>query len=719
MRITGMTLAVGLLLAGMAQAQEEPATDLTKAGSFDVGGRATGVEGDAARFQRYRDLRDGAYLDRFRFTRDSDVWLFDARALNIGYRDQQYVAEYERFGRVKASFVWDQIPLFLSADTRLPFTQEAPGVLRIPDSFQAGVQNRILTRFDLNALAVSFDTRSRRDTATAGLVYTIRPDLDLKLRVTNTNRDGRQNWAAPFGFNNAIELAAPVDQRTTDVAAHVEWANERGMIRAGYDGSWFDNAVSTLVWDNPIRITDITTPNAYVTGDAASQGRMDLWPNSTAHTASAMATVNLPRRSRAYGHFSGGLWSQNDPLLPHTINTAIPPIPLERSTAEAEAQITAATLGLVSRPTNMLWLNARFRYYDYDNQTPHIAIPEIVRFDGVTGVTATGGPHPFSLSRNFLDLDASFTPSRFVALRAGYGREHDERTFRMFETTTEHTLRASVDSTGLTQLTVRGIYEYSNRTGEGLDEEVLDDIGEQVSLRQFDISDRKRHRVSTVVQVTPVEMLALSATAGVGRDNRPDAAFGLQDNDHTFWTAGMDVVPNERVSLGVQYGREDYDTLQRSRQANPGAEFNDPRRDWTTDYDETVHNVTAGLDLLEVVSKTNLRLAYDWNRSRGRYVYGLAPNSTLTPPVQLPELLHELGTFSADIEYRLTRRVALRLAYLYEDFNVDDFAFAPTILSLDSIVQPVAPASPTTTFLRYLYRPYTANTGWIGIRYFW
>ena len=36
---------------------------------------------------------------------------------------------------------------------------------------------------------------------------------------------------------------------------------------------------------------------------------------------------------------------------------------------------------------------------------------------------------------------------------------------------------------------------------EGFDEEVLSEIGEQVSLRQFDISDRTKDRVSVIVQV--------------------------------------------------------------------------------------------------------------------------------------------------------------------------------------------------------------------------
>ena len=104
-------------------------------------------------------------------------------------------------------------------------------------------------------------------------------------------------------------------------------------------------------------------------------------------------------------------------------------------------------------------------------------------------------------------------------------------------------MRASVDSTGLAWGSVRLQYDHAVRTGTGLDEEVLSDIGEQVSLRQFDISDRTRDRVSAIVQVVPIDALGLNGSVAVGQENRPDAAFGLQDNDLRAFTVGVDVTP--------------------------------------------------------------------------------------------------------------------------------------------------------------------------------
>ena len=81
-----------------------PEADL--ANQVDVGVRGTifGDNSDRARFQRYRDLGNGAFLDRFRFTRQTDQWLFNAQADNVGYLDQRFSSAFNAYGKVKASF---------------------------------------------------------------------------------------------------------------------------------------------------------------------------------------------------------------------------------------------------------------------------------------------------------------------------------------------------------------------------------------------------------------------------------------------------------------------------------------------------------------------------------------------------------------------------------------------------------------------------------------
>lgn len=717
-----LALAVQVSLAsaqsgGSSTEPEQPSAQApgpiaAQIGTIEFGGRITGASGDPARYQRYRDLRDGATLQLFRFEDERTTWAFNAAADNVGYRDQRYFANFDRFGKLQVSFEWNQVPLYYSADTRTFFRAEAPGVLRLDDALQAGVQSRTATLASFAGSASQFDLRQRRDIADFRLKYLATPDLTFDLNVKSTHRAGQMPWMASFGFSNAIEVPLDLDHRTNDVSTSAEWGNARGMIRVGYDGSWFDNDVQELVWDNPLRITDQTHANAYSAGDAASQGRQDLWPNSTAHTVNTSAALKLAGKTRLFGYASYGTWLQDDALLPFTINTAIDPalLRLDRPSAEAEARIFSTSLRLTSRPTTSVFLNAQYRRYDFDNRTPEFHYAYYVRFDG-QAYEGHNPSEPFSFTRDFIDLEASFTPFSFGAFKLGFGRDEGARTFRHFENTVENTFRASFDTTGSGWAMLRVQYEHAKRTGEGLDEEVLEEVGEQLSLRQFDISDRNRDRVTAIVHLMPIQQFGVNFSLGAGRDNRPDAYFGLRDNDHQTYAVGFDVVPNDNVSLGASYGFENYTTLQNSRNAAPGTQFYDPTRDWATDMNEDVHTWTGSLEVARLLPRTSFRMNYDFSDSEAQYLYVLVPNSTLPAAQQLSPLRNKLHRGTADVRFTLAKNVALGVEYWYDKYDVDDFAWSPDTLSSVTI--------PTYTNLNYFYRPYEVSTGFVRLIYAW
>ena len=702
---------------GAPAAQQAPAAPAPLAaaaeelvGEIDFGIRFSAGLNDVGRFQTYRDPTSGPTLNRLRYTRDRDSWAFTAAFDNIGYRDQRYVATFDRFGRVKGSFEWNQVPTWYSGVSQSPFVEEVPGVFRLENTIQEAVQNGTATLPAYAAVLRAFDTRARRDIADARITYSVTPTLDLRTSYTSQARHGEQPWGAPFGFNNATEVPLTIDHRIHDLVTEAEWSNARAMARVGYAGSWFDNGVEALVWDNPLRFTDRTHPQAYIAGDASAQGRMALFPDSSSHTVSAAGSIGLPARTRASGYVSIGNWIQDERLLPFTINTAIAPIPLPRETAEGEARVTSMHYRVTSRPAPMLWLNAQFRLYDFDNRTPHFPVAQYVRLDGVAAASVTGGSHPFEYQRQFVDLDASVTPVRHLAFRVGYGREADDRSYRYFEETTEHVVRASIDSTAFAWGSVRLQYDYAERTGEGFDEQAFSEIGEQISLRQFDISDRTRHRVSGIVQWVPVDAVGLNATLSVGQEQRPGTVFGLVDNDLRAITVGADVTPREGVVFGAAYAFENYSTLQRSRQANPGAQFNDPTRDWETDMDESVHTWTFTVDS-RINERTTLNAGYDLVNGGSQYLYLVPPNSTLPPPQQLPELRNRYHRATADVRYALTRQLALGVGYLLDKYSVEEFGRSPEILNT-----PLIPAFVNTL---YQWRPYDVHTGSVRLIYRW
>jgi MtrB/PioB family decaheme-associated outer membrane protein len=697
------------LLAPCASAQESApvaADAMANVAEFTIRGTSFGSGDDQARFMRYRDLRDGGTLDLFRLTKATDTRWYTVQADHVGFRDQRFAVGLNDYGKVKASFEFNQIPLFFNQDTRTLFaaSDATPNQLRLDDAVQLGQQNKTVPYASLNGLAQPFDLRLKRSIADFKATYSATRALDLNVSIKSTAKTGNQPWAGTFGFSDAVELPVPVQTRTTDLGLGVEWGSSRGSARLGYDGSFFRNDVSTLVWDNPLRVTDSATLGPL-------QGRMSLWPDSNLNSANASGLVNLPGRSRATAYISVGSWSQNDQLIPFTVNGALPAIVLDRPTADAQARVTSTNFSFNSRPVNEVSFTARYRSYDFDNRTPVFHVANTVSYDTTVAAFADGGTSPYSLNRKTFDAEVSLTPLKYSALRAGYTREQVTQSFRAFDTTTEDTLRLSADASGISWLMLRAVYEHAKRVGSGFDEQALDDIGEQVSLRQFDISDRTSDRVSLITQVMPVSAVAINGTVSAGNEDRPGAVFGLRSNDNRAYSLGVDYVPKPSISLGASYEWERYTSLQASRQANPGVQFNDPTRDWTTSGADKASTFNASMDLLKLVRKTDIRLAYELSHAESLYVYGLAPNTTLAPVVQLPAVVNELQRGTVDVRYHFTPHFGAGLVYWYDKYSVNDFALGTQTLT--TITQP------SFLMIGYLDRPYTASTFSGRFTYYW
>jgi MtrB/PioB family decaheme-associated outer membrane protein len=778
MRIRAFVVLTALLLvpAASARAQESPDTTVPTVGSTDFGGQFSSMNGDEARFQRYKDLRTGGLLDAFRYTREKENWLFNVTANHVGYRDQRFVAEVRNYERARVSFTWDQIPLFYSAAdsdafgplSTTPYRRVGPGEYRIDDAVQQTLQafcptppcaapvntarQAALVRL-MNQEAQTLDIRHRRDVALLDASFALLKNTNLLVHFQNTAKHGTQPWFASFGFSAANELPGPVDHSTTDVGAALEWSNSRGVVKVGWDGSWFRNDVSTLVWDNPIRATDFTYASAYSPGEGTSQGRMDFWPDTSMNMVSGTATYKLPARTRAYANLGFSALSNNDPLLPHTINTAIPVIPLPRANADVSATVTSALVGYGGRPADKVWFNLRYKLYDWDNDTPHVdtargsttfPVEEYVRFDQVVEEFIAGaGAEPFSYRRQYFDSDLSYSLLPFTALRVGFSRETDRRTFREFERTAENTVRVALDTTGWSYLQLRAQYDYAKRTGSGFDEEVFDAEQEGFAEpRQFDVSDRNRNRFTLLATGTPSDKFSLNAQVGLFRDDRPDSPFGLIDSDGTFYSLGIDVTPVQKVAMGITWGWDGYSSFQRSRTANPGPQETDPRRDWTTDVDDHANSVYAYVDLLQVFAKTDIRYAFDWMDGLNDTTYGLRPDQTIfttVPLIQLPNTSHTITRSMLDLMYRVNRRFGAGASWYYEGYHVSDWAWndcgapcasgngtaavppSPTV-TLDNVtLNPSGQASTVAQYFavtRYMYRPFDGHTFSLKVRVF-
>jgi MtrB/PioB family decaheme-associated outer membrane protein len=571
MRNRFLMLTAVLLLGprpGLAQtqqpAQPSPAASPVR-GTLDVGGLFSTTDGDAARFERFRDYRDGLYSS-VAVNRDGGSYLFDAFASHIGYRDQKYGLNL--FGsKINFNFNWTSLPLNYSYLTRTPYTTNGDA-LTLPDSPQAAVQGptnatndgtavgvpcapgappaacgtpaqatqAIATRSIYNTLANSFDLRHRRDTAAFGVTYDATRAVAVDASFTSTGRKGQQPFGASFAFNDAVEIPLPIEQRTNDMTLGVSWSNPKSMFRAGWDGSWFHNDIKSVTWDNPIRVSDFNNsllppngpfdPNGYSNGNGPATGRLATAPNNTMNVLSATGLHKFAGRTTVNGALQFTDQSQNEALIPWTTNTVILNNPaviaafphlgaLPRATAEAEAKGLNALINLNTRPRRGVNLAVRYRYNKRDVQTPIFDATEYVRFDAVPEEIEEGHSVQFDNSRHLFDANVSYTPRRLGTIRVGYGHEQIRRDGRGFADVGEHIFRVSWDTYSNQYVTIRTAFDTGRRRGEGFveaqsgndeAEAVLGPGGTQPTLRYYDEADRNRKRGSVLVTVMPLDV---------------------------------------------------------------------------------------------------------------------------------------------------------------------------------------------------------------------
>jgi len=674
---------------------------------FQFGARLSSIDGDEARFQRYQDMRDGVLFTDAKYASEAPEgdWLFRATADNLGWRDQRYFADYERTGRFKVSGLWDSIPQFYSIDTATPYTHTNDNLV-LDDATQRSIQSGQANLSAWIPLAPQFKLQERRDIGTVNFSATPTKQIDVKASFTTQRHAGELPWGASFGFGNDVEVPLPYDSRTNDFTLGAEWTNTRNMLNVAYTGSWFDNLDTPLIWDNPLRLDDSTS--------APGHGRTALWPSNSAQTVSIGGFTKFAHRTQLTGFISFGSWTNDETLQPFTINSALPVLPMPRTTADAKAGVLSTNLNFVSRPQMDWRFSARLRRYDYSNNTPHFSISQFINYDTSVATSSTGGPELYAHDRTTFDADATWSGLQPLSLTVGYSRNNTGNDFRIFESTGENTLRLTADAIGSQWVTFRANYELSGRSGSGLDEDLLREIGEQPAMRHYDVANRTRNRFTGQVDVTPNDMWTFSASTGFGKDDFPDSYFGLEQSSFQTFSLGADFRQQNGFGGGASYNYEHYSGDQRSRQASPGStppQENDPNRDWTVNSKERVNYFSIYATPPKIGENTEVRLSYDYSYALGTYLYAIVPGGPLVPPNQLPDVYNKLQQLHIDVRHRLSKQLAATFSYLYEPFRVYDFAFDQSVVN--SIVQP------SSLVMGYIYRPYTAHSVVFGVRYFW
>jgi MtrB/PioB family decaheme-associated outer membrane protein len=708
-----------------AMAPAAPAAGEAKGFSFRVDHLVLSYENtdndtDSAKFVEYRDFDDGAlgFLSLAGESADGERYL-DFDASRIGRDDARYTLGYGAWGRYSLAIDYNQIVHRFGNNGRLLWTRTSDSRYSIPDEVQAFLQaqatanrsrlnfaflNNLLQPFLANANVI--DVGLERDRLLTRLDFGRTSRFQWGLEYAREERDGTRQFGGSFGFNNVSELPEPVQYTTQDAEVAGEWNGERGGLRFGYRMSSFENDVSTLFFDNPFRITDSTDAGAYQapgTGSVAGAalGFADLAPDNEARQ------FFLSGRAKAGTWFFNGNaaminMTQDDPLLPYTLNSAIRGINFDGTTFDptnpanlperrADNEVDVLTFnGQAGTDLGESFdLTFRYRMYDYDNQSRRIEFPGYVRFHGVWEPIARITV-PYAYTRQDASAEFGWDIGTRSRLALSYGLQLWDREFREVESSDEDILRLSFDTRPMDRLTLRARYERGDRSIDGYDPEAAEatfvepeGVTNLPALRKFAQAARQYDDYNFQAQWLATDTWNFTAGVTGRKDDYDESQFGLISDEILQYNAEAAFIPGENLTLFLFGHWADREVFQRSRQSGATPSTN-PLDTWMVDFDEDNMTLGAGLTT-KFATKFTLDLTANHTESDGfadftAFPGGLPlgpPAAGLPPRTQAQDFENyediELTSVLAKLGYKVNDRFSLGFSYLWEDYTIDSF----------------------------------------------
>ena len=727
---------------------DDPATGPEKIESLysniaAIAGQGATVDSSSSKFEEYRSVPRGLAGPEFRLYGEMGNSSVLATGENLIEDDRRLTISVDT-PILGLDAYYDSIPHRLGNNAKSILTPVSATAWGLSDLAQRSLQTQLEAQHAANRSAINytflrrlveplvntphlFDLGYTRERV--GLALDVFPTgpVDTRLTYFQENREGNRNAGTSFGFGNVVETAEPIRFTTRDFGVRLERPFTWGMVRGGLTVNQFLNEHQSYTFDNPFRASDATDPNAYqAPGSASINGpsfaRLALAPDSTQAVASAGLIYKLPYNSRLTADVGYGMVQSSQDLIPYTTNTAITvpfnasdPATLPQRDYDGEIGTTSLNVQLSSRPMRNLRLNARYRYYDVDNESDRVHFPGYVRFDGVWEAIPRRTV-PYGWSSQVAEVSGQYDIGRITTLELGFRHNTMERTFRETRETTENMVRVGADFRPLSWLVARTSYEFGSRDfdeyeqaraeSESFEEE------EQVNLpglRRFDQAKRDSHRVVAMVQAAPFD-----GPVNIGLnfvryfDDYDETEFGLVHWRTQSLNAEADYSPSDRWSVFAFGGIDVWGGFQRSRQS--GATFStNPADNWEAYNTDKAKTVGLGANFTIVPDRVDVRVSSQLQRVNGRA-------QLESPPGGAPDLAFDVPRIDdtrwmrtvAELSWRLTEAWQVMVGGWLEDYDIEDDPSSGTQIYM-----------PAAFFLVPEDADYQGNVAWVRTSYRW
>lgn len=755
-RRTSLALLVPALAAALAapplRAEEaKPADETTVKVEGVVGGQyVNDLDGKGqARFEENRDVTKGFAFEYGRIElvpKDGKV-AASLTMQDVGQDDQRYYLNVDA-GRFSFDARYRELPHLYATSAKTLWSGVGTGRLTLSEGFRAGAEaaagspsapypTTALVDY-MNAALASAGTMelgTKRKDLDGGLGFVLAPGFTLRLDGKYEQKDGTK----ALGFGTYIrrqgltgipgtgagnfwretieargnELVEPVDWKTSEFGASLQWAKNGHSASAGVFLSRFRNDVTALYFDNPFEATT-GRASATVFDPASDQepaspngnnnlrglyarSAVALWPNNDLDRLFANASIKVTNGTRLNVVVSRNEMTQDDPFMPYAENdqvvfsgTAGQPgvvyakdAPLPRASLDGKMVTSQADVKLTSRLTDALSARAGYRYYQLDDQRPTIFFPGFSSSGdsyfrrGIGQKDAAGNKALFNevggYTRQAFDVGAAY---RFgvATIDAEYVRRSVDYDERQVEKTVEDQLRGTL-RLALGTANVNASYTLASRDYEGVYHVGLETSG----VRAFDVWTRDRDAFRIDADMPVGTEWTVGAGASWTKDDYPGAVsgftygWGLQDTSATsVWATATWSTDAATLSAWAGLDGSEWNSLQVTK-TSQGADYA-PQNRWTRKASDDVWWVGFEV-VVPVAKKGTIKADVNYQKYEGDW----DTTNLATPDVNsgvayaFPRISDSTLTARASFLWKLNDHVGLEARYWYEPYRLDDF----------------------------------------------
>lgn len=702
-----------------------------------------------SKYNEYRDIRNGFFVRRLivemeDFLGSSNYVGLQSR--NSIYKDQSYLATVGKWGMYRVQFRYDEIPHTFTNTTRTMFTTTTPGAFTISPLIRSSLQasqalstlpSTIQTQVVPGMQFVTPELERRN----GSLIASYEPNGRWTL-WTSVNRE-HMSGTRPLGliFNSSpsasttggdgIEIPEPIRYFTTNFRVGTEYGSDVWAVQLSYLGSFFDNAITTVTFDNPFRTTDCVQPNGCTSAtQGPAVGRLDLYPSNTAHYLTFAGALGLNKRVHLMASINPGWLRQNDRFTPYTSNSVLQAMtgPLPASSLDGKKTTLAMNYTLVAVPIKHLELKAGFRDYDYSNDTPVRSFTPVQGDFSAPNLTSPVQNTPWSYNRKTFEATGNYYFGKKSSFKAGYVGDWMDRTHRDVSHTLENSFIASLDLVPHRDFSFNVSYRHAVRDPEAYEDEafLLANVSggiteEQVDHRRFDEAARVRDRFDVQASWDVTGRITLTAFGGSTQDdynrrggvNRSTPLNFIPSTTNPYYLYGAlkdignnfgfdaDFVVTSAVSVFAEYSREFNHKRMVSRYRVPGsgiangvlvtsncglsgAPCDSANNDWESIADDKVDVWTAGSDI-SIGKKAFFTTYYSLSAGNGKVDSRPLGDSTLaTGPnkflltgtnaaVAYPQMTNRLHEVVAIFKFNLTKSIMPKIEYRYQQWDNRDY----------------------------------------------